>query len=267
MTDLALARPLPRLDPDPVLLGTTLVLLVALVPVGLAMGLDPRTVAGDSVWLKPAKFLIALALYTGTLAAYATWMDPGVRAHTAYRAFTWIVTAAIAGEMAWIGAASLLGTASHYNTAGVWAVLYPLMGILAVTLTAMAPVVGWGILKGGDGLAPAMKLALVLGLMLTFALTVPIAGTLAQLPGHFVGTPVTGAAVPVLGWSREVGDPRIAHFLATHALHVLPLMGLVALALPDAQGRALVWASAAGFSAVTLAVFAQALAGRPLFPV
>ena len=62
--------------------------------------------------------------------------------------------------------------------------------------------------------------------MLTFVLTVPIAGTLAQMPGHFVGTPVTGAAVPVFGWSREVGDLRTAHFLATHAMHFLPLAGL-----------------------------------------
>jgi hypothetical protein len=57
---------------------------------------------------------------------------------------------------------------------------------------------------------------------------------------------------------------RVAHFLATHALHALPLAGLAAvLVLPGPRARLAVWGAALVFSAVTLATFAQALAGRP----
>jgi hypothetical protein len=101
-------------------------------------------------------------------------------------------------------------------------------------------------------------LGVAVGLVLTFALTLPTAGTMAQMLSHHVGTPVTGARMPFFGWSTEVGDLRLPHFLATHALHVVPLAGL--------SGRAgLVWATAAGWTALTLWCFARALMGLPPF--
>lgn len=115
------------------------------------------------------------------------------------------------------------------------------------------------------GLAEPVRLGLALGLILTFVLTVAVAGTLAQVPGPLIGTPVHGHGLPVLGWSREVGDLRVAHFLATHALHAVPLVGLGAWwALGQGAGaRRVVWAGAAGFAALTVFTFVQALSGRP----
>ncbi len=71
-----------------------------------------------------------------------------------------------------------------------------------------------------------------------------------------------GARLALTGWSREVGDLRAAHFFATHALHGLPLAGVGALALPRGWQRPAVW-TAGGYGALALALFAQALAGRP----
>jgi hypothetical protein len=81
--------------------------------------------------------------------------------------------------------------------------------------------------------------------------------------GHFVGVPGAGAGtLPVFGWSTAVGDLRPAHFLALHAMQAIPLLGWLA----DRRGwrTAVVGASALGYGVLTLAVFAQALAGRPL---
>jgi hypothetical protein len=86
------------------------------------------------------------------------------------------------------------------------------------------------------------------------------------LPGHFIGTPVTGAVVPIMGWSREVGDLRVAHFLAMHALHAVPLIGVAAMGLSNlALARGLVWAGALGYAALTAITFVHALAGQPAF--
>jgi hypothetical protein len=75
---------------------------------------------------------------------------------------------------------------------------------------------------------------------------------------------MTGARLPVLGWSREVGDLRVGHFLATHALHALPLWGVVVARVVAGRGsRILVWAGAVAYAGLVLASFAQALAGRP----
>ena len=67
---------------------------------------------------------------------------------------------------------------------------------------------------------------------------------------------------------KRLGDLRVAHFFATHAMHFLPLAGLgcAALLSPLAARRA-VQVAAGLLVAVTLATFVQALAGLPLLPV
>ena len=61
----------------------------------------------------------------------------------------------------------------------------------------------------------------------------------------------------------EVGDLRPAHFLALHAMQVLPLVGWWIDRRGGASLRAL-HSSAAAWALLTVAVFAQALAGLPL---
>ena len=68
-----------------------------------------------------------------------------------------------------------------------------------------------------------------------------------------------------LGRSRSLGGIGVdatadvnAGDLATHALHAVPLAGLTG-------SRAAVWATALGFTALTLWCFARALMGLPPF--
>ena len=71
-----------------------------------------------------------------------------------------------------------------------------------------------------------------------------------------------------MGWSREVGDLRLPHFLATHAMHVIPLGGVLAARLlpPKAALRA-VWGLSAGFVLMTIGAFVMAILGVPVFPI
>lgn len=101
--------------------------------------------------------------------------------------------------------------------------------------------------------------------MLTFLLTVPVAGYLAGAPGHAVGQATRH--LWLMGWARDAGDLRVAHFLSTHALHALPLAGLaLAAALPARAATAGVWLAAAAYVALVAGTFAQAMAGRPFLP-
>jgi hypothetical protein len=249
---------------------TTLGLILALATLTLfaAMTVDPRTFQGVDVWVKPAKFAISLSLYLLTLALFARWLPAGTTGRMTWRAYAWIVALAILAEMAWIGGAALFGVGSHFNIdTPLMSALYAAMGIAAVTLTSATLVMGVAIWRNpATGLPPALRLSVALGLVLTFVLTLIVAGTMAQTLSHHVGTPATGAMLPVMGWSREVGDLRVAHFFATHAMHALPLAGLLAARLPEATGRRLVWAAAAGFTALVAGTFLQALAGLPFLP-
>ncbi|WP_137113003.1 hypothetical protein [Rhodobacter sp. SY28-1] len=241
--------------PNAQLMRLTLFVALAALPLMAAYGLDDRLFQGDSIWLKPLKFHLALTVYTGTLAFYGMLLPEGTFSSPRWRVYLGVVTTAILAELVWIGAAAALGTASHFNQSGLWGVIYPIMGAAAVILTSLSLSMGVVFWRHR---ADVLMLSVAVGLILTFVLTVPIAATMSNGTGHLVGTPVTGARFPLMGWSTEVGDLRLSHFLATHAMHFVPLAGLTG-------SRGAVWGAAAGFTALTLWCFARALMGLPPF--
>jgi hypothetical protein len=94
-------------------------------------------------------------------------------------------------------------------------------------------------------------------------MTLLIAGTLSSGSGHLVGMPVTGARLPIIGWSTEVGDLRAPHFLATHAMQLIPLMTL----LTGTRRNSVVWLFTVGYTVVTLVAFLVSLRGLPVLPL
>jgi hypothetical protein len=241
--------------PNRQLLRLTLFVALTALPLLAAYGLDTRLFQDDNVWLKPLKFHLALVVYCGTLTIFAMLLPEGSFTSRRWRIYIGIVTLCILAELLWVGGAAALGTASHFNVTGIWALLYPLMGLAAVMLTSLALSMG---LVFWRHRADPLMLSIALGLVLTFVLTVPVAGTMSQGAGHLIGTPVTGARFPIMGWSMEVGDLRLPHFLATHAMHFVPLAGL-------SGSRGAIWGAAIGFTALTLWCFVRALMGLPPF--
>lgn len=272
MTDMTLLNPnlsgtrQHLFDAEPLFAATGMLIGLSLAVTLAAMAIDTREFLGENVWLKPVKFQIALTLYLLTLAFFARWLPSGMTARPGYRLYAGLVVFAVIAELIWIGGAAMSGTASHFNVSSPFMQsIYGLMGAFAVLLTSATLVQGIAIWRNArTGLSPALHLSIALGLVLTFVLTVLVAGTLASQSGHLIGTPVSGARVPVLGWSREVGDLRVAHFFATHALHVLPVAAMLAGALlPQRWGVPAVWGAAFLFTALVAASFAGALAGLP----
>ncbi|MAK61541.1 MAG: hypothetical protein CMK09_11215 [Ponticaulis sp.] len=233
----------------------------------MASFIDPRQVLGQNVWVKPTKFAVALSVYLGSLAYFARWLPDRLRINVIYRAYSICIVAAVIAEFVWITGAAAYATQSHFNSELPFLVrLYPWMGILAIFLTSASIFYGLQIAFNiGPGMAPAERVALSGGLILTFVSTVLVAGYLSSNGGHHVGLTGSGAlTVPVLGWSREVGDLRVAHFFATHAMQAVPI---IRVALQRILPRCavlpltvLALASYAGFIAFT---FLQARAGLP----
>ncbi len=251
----------------PAFTGMAVLTSLALVPLFAAMALDVRVFQGDNVWLKPVKFHLALGIYLFSLAFFARYLPRTMINGRAWRVYAAVVCFAILAELVAIGGAASLGIASHFNSSTpTMVVVYALMGVGAVTLTSASLVMGVGIWRNRTTmLAPALHLSIALGLVLTFVLTMIVAGYLSSNNGHFVGVPTTGAVVPILGWSREVGDLRAAHFVATHALHGLPLIGWLAVRFMAPRRAVLtVWAGAALYAGLVLALFNQALSGLPV---
>ena len=256
-----------RLTTDaPAFTGMALALTLSIAPTLTAMALDTRLFQNDNIWLKPLKFQIALAIYLITLAYFARFL-PTPMITRKWHIYTGVVCAAITAEMLWVAGAAANGTASHFNTASpAMAILYAVMGVLAVTLTTPSLIMGMAIWRNKTtGLPAPLHLSIALGLILTFVLTVIAAGTMSSGTGHLIGTPTLNTTLPILGWSREVGDLRAAHFFATHALHAIPIVGVTATRLlPPTLATRAVWAAAAAYTALIAVLMIQALAGHPV---
>ncbi|MGL4322025.1 MAG: hypothetical protein ACRCS3_14295 [Paracoccaceae bacterium] len=246
----------------PAFTGLALFIALMAIPLLAAAAIDPRTFLHAPVWQKPLQFHLALTTFIITLAFFARFLPHGMQTRR-WRIYAGMVCFCVFAELIWVGGAASYANASHFNVDDiVMGTIYGLMGLFAVILTSPSLVMGVAIWRNPDtGLPPALHLSIALGLILTFVLTLIAAGTMSSMPGHHIGTPVTHTALPVLGWSREVGDLRVAHFFATHALHVIPLIGLLT------SARSLIWAASAAYCAFVAFAMWQAFQGQPFLPM
>jgi hypothetical protein len=268
------ADDLPRLTSasahfKPRLFRTGLAILSLMVPTALALAVDPRTLGDISIWMKPLKFQASVGIYLLTLAWFLVALPARVRHGRVVAVLVGVAVAASAFEIIYITLQAARGLASHYNVGDSFhSLMYTLMGVGAVMLTALSPSVA--VLLWRDRPAcwsDAFWLSVVLGLMLTFVLGAGACAVLSSGDGHWIGGVRSDAGgVPVFGWSRTGGNLRTAHFLGMHAMHVLPMLGWIAgrlLGSWQAIGGVVVAAST--YAAGTGLVLWLALRGIPLF--
>jgi hypothetical protein len=246
--------------------GAALILLT-LVALSLQLA-DPRTLAsGTNVWVKPAKFLFS----TGVFALTAAWFFGYMRdARRGSRAMRWTVAVLVVSttlELAYILFQAAQAGESHFNFSSPFTIaMYALMGLFALLLTGTALPMAWEIARRpAPGLQPEFAAAVATGLVLTFLLGAGLGGYMSAQPGHAVGA--VGGQVPIFGWNRSGGDLRVAHFLGIHAEQAIPLLGAALAGLAPERRRLALAAGTVLYVAVTLGVFAAAVAGRPLLPL
>lgn len=232
-------------------------LVLAMIPV------DPRTLQGVSVWVKPAKFLASTGAFALTAAWFYGYVRPERRRSRTLRLAAWTLVAASAFEIAWISWQASQGLASHFNhSSPFYSTMYGLMGVAALALIGTTLPLAWEIARRPvEGLRADFAAAVVTGLVLTFLLGTAMGGYMANTPGHHVGT--AGGHFPIFGWNRLGGDLRVAHFFGIHAEQALPFLAFLAGGLTAKLRWAVLIGGTALYIAVTLGVFFQALAGRP----
>ncbi|MDN5927979.1 MAG: hypothetical protein L0I29_12975 [Hyphomicrobiales bacterium] len=286
MNTLAKSLPVPvytppavRLDPvwwlgelgrrEPVLAGVGILIGLAAIPMALAGALDPRFFNGIDVWIKPVKFATAIFLYMLTLAFFAGWVSREDGEKWWFSAAVRIVAAAALFEIVYISFQASLAQASHYNHADVLHIaLYAMMGVGATLMVAFSGLLGVLVLRNRTlNVAPAIRDSVVIGLTLTFVLTMIVAGTLSAWGSHWIGGAHSDAGAMILtGWSRDGGDLRVAHLFATHAMHFIPIFGVASAYIFGARNRRPVWLFSALFTGFVAFLYFQALAGQPFLP-
>lgn len=229
---------------------------------------DPRTFNGVSLWLKPWKFQFSLAIHLMTLALFAVPLAGAPGFAQSLRRMSFVAVIAGVFEVAYIAWRASRGEASHFNIGTPLAgAMYTLMGLGAVALTGCAGWLGWRVLRAPrSGLSPLLRQGVGWGLILGCVLGTLSGAYVSGQTGHWVGgTPSDAASVTLVGWSRDGGDLRVAHFFGLHAMQILPL---AAWALDRTVSGAVAlrawWWFAGIYVAWTAFTFVQAVLGRPV---
>ena len=256
---------------QPALAKAGWVCLCLMLPTLVAHALDTRTLMGVGVWVKPLKFQLSLAVYLLTLAWLFPLAGPAYAQGRGGRFVVWGPIAAAAFELAYIGTMAARGEPSHFNlTTPLRAVMYQLMGAGATVLTLAAAVLAFGIARQRPhALPPALHLAVVLGLATSFVFGTVGGFVIGSGSSSLVGGLPQAGDVPGLGWSRQFGDLRVSHFLALHAMQLVPAWAwLLCRWLPFNRTAAVAGTAvfSAAYIAAIVATLAQALAGQPLLP-
>lgn len=255
----------------------------------VAMFVDDRRILGESVWLKPAKFGVAFAMYTLTLA----WLVS--QPHRGARLSRWMGTLfAVTGivDVGFIVVQAARGTFSHFDTEtdvvnSVGQVIFTsgVPGLFVANLVVAVNLSWQRILDRPTGRAVHAGLAIaVAGMALGYLMGFTGEQTVRDAAGHPVrlaaGHTVTDPVLPVrdgvgempiIHWSTLGGDLRIPHFAGLHGIQILIAIAVAtawaARRRPwlDERVRArLVGVLALGYAGLVALLLWQALRGQAL---
>lgn len=216
--------------------------------------LDPAQILGISRWIKPAKFAASIAIYAATLALLAAPLESA-------RWVCRIAFLSMTGELTLITLQAARGTTSHFNNASPFnAAVFGAMGLLIVANTVTVAFLYRDYVFRPPFVHPATLSAIRSGLFLF--LVASLQGFLmVSFGAHTVGAPDGGPGLPIVNWSTQHGDLRVAHFLGLHALQGLPLVALV---IPN---RAVVRVVSALWLVGFLYLVLRAISGEPILVI
>ncbi len=257
----------PRSAPGRAFAGMSLAMIVAFAATAALWAVDPRTIDGVSVWAKPLKFELALAVHAGTLALVASRLSAPVRTGPFLQALALAFLAASTVEMGWIVGQAARGQHSHFNdSTAVHRAMFSVMAFAAVVITGTAAALAAAVWRDrGYAAGATIRAGIVLGLTGGTVLTLVTAFAIGARGGPHVGeVPDLASRMAFTGWSLTGGDLRVAHFLATHMMQAVPVAAiLLARARPGPAARYVLTGVAVLWATWTLAEFSTALAGEP----
>jgi hypothetical protein len=180
---------------------------------------DQTEVYGASVWAKPVKFCVSIAIYVWTVALLfgplgEWWAKKWLARGIALTMFT---------EIFLISMQSARGVPSHFNNSSPFdAGVFGLMGLMILINTLLA----FGLFLGYVWREVALDALIVAGVrtgLIMFMMGSLVGIIMVVLQGHTVGAGDGGPGLPFLNWSTAHGDLRIAHAVGLHALQAIPL--------------------------------------------
>jgi len=220
--------------------------------------LTKTKVHGVNAWFKPFKFAVSVGSYALTMAWYCYYLpnfNPTI--------FNWTVITLFGFVVGYIAFQAARGQLSHFNfSKPVYAMLYSLMGLAAVVVTLFTAYIGLLFFMQPFPTLPnyyvwAIRLGIVIFVIFSFE-----GALMSARKSHSVGAINDNSNWFIVGWSKTVGDLRVAHFIGMHALQVLPLLAYYVF-----KNMAVTIIVSLLYGLLAIATLIQALKGKPIFKV
>ncbi len=244
--------------------------------------LDATEINGEPRWIKPIKFFLSIALYNLNL----EWLFRVFRTEANVARLNrvrWIIGVGLLIEAVLIVVQAARGVQSHFNVAtALDGAIFSIMGV-TIAIVVLAALYGGYIIWRARRQAPAIIaeatvlaiLVMTVGSFQGYSMTSPTAEQMAALEqggeflqsgSHFVGQPPldTHNTVPLVGWSLDIGDLRIPHFIGLHALQFFLVLAFLLYHFKVPASFAIVRFFAASYSVLFLFSFLRAQGGAPL---
>jgi uncharacterized integral membrane protein len=186
----------------------------------VGMMLDERTVMGINVWIKPFKFYLSTAIYTLTVGFLVTlYPYSNLKKHILRNLVSWSMLL----ELVIITYQAARGVQSHFNTSNAYdGTLFITMGVLIGINVLVMVIFAFDTIRLKLLTTKAIQWSILMAwLIIIFGSWV--GGQMIGQMAHSVGVADGGAGLPLLNWSTEAGDLRVAHFFGMHSLQLIPL--------------------------------------------
>lgn len=212
-------------------------------------------VSGVSAWAKPFKFFISVGVFAFTMALYLAYLEN--QKQVTYYSWSFIVFLSI--ELLLITIQAARGRKSHYNVDTPFdRIVFALMGLSIVVILIHTIFISTFFFTqkqfdASDEMILAIKLSLIV--MIIFMLE---GFLMTSLLKHTIGAADGTQGIPVLNWSKNYGDLRVAHFFGMHALQIIPVLTFVL-----ANTKSHVYLISIAYFVLVSLILVQALQGKP----
>jgi len=208
-----------------------------------------------NAWYKPFKFAFSTFLFAWAMAWYCYYLP-----NFNIKLFNWSVILLLGFEIFYIAFQASKGQLSHYNlSTPVYAFLFSMMALAATLVTLYTAYVGLLFFTNSFSELPnyyvwSIRLGIIIFVIFSFE-----GFAMGSRLSHSVGALNDNSNWFIVGWSKTVGDLRVAHFIGMHALQVLPVLSYYVF-----KNTKLTIGLSVVYGLLALLTLYQALNGKPL---
>jgi hypothetical protein len=208
-----------------------------------------------NAWYKPTKFALSTCLFAWAMAWYCHYLP-----NFNIQLFNWSVILLLGFEIIYIAFQASKGQLSHYNiSTPVYSALFSMMALAATLVTLYTAYIGMLFFTNAFDTLPNYYLWSIRFAILIFVIFSFEGFAMGSRLNHSVGALNDNSNWFILGWSKTVGDLRVAHFIGMHALQVLPILSYYVFKNTKLTiGLSVIYGLLAALTLI------QALKGRPL---